>query len=88
MSNYYDRYMPLEVMSKKADGDEATADKVIFTLPYACQGAIAQVRQDADNEVDDAGLKVEMKEDDGVHTCEVSITSLAENDIVSLVAFK
>ena len=88
MSNYYDRYMPIEVMSKKADGDEATANKVIFTLPYACQGAIAQVRQDADNEVDPTGLEIEMKEDDGVHTCEVSVTGLAENDIVSLLAFK
>jgi len=88
MSKYYDRYMPIEVMSKKASGDEATANKVIFTLPYACQGAIAQVRQDADNEVDPTGLEIEMKEDDGVHTCEVSVTGLAENDIVSLLAFK
>ena len=88
MSAYYERYMPLEVQSIKADSDQATANKVIFTLPYACQGAIAQVRQDADDEVDVSGLKVEMKEDDGVHTCEVSVTALAENDIVSLIAFK
>ena len=88
MSAYYERYMPLEVQSVKASAAQAAANKVIFTLPYACQGAIAQVRQDADDEVDATGLEVEMKETEGVHTCEVSVTSLAEDDIVSLIAFK
>ena len=81
---YYDRYMPVEVHTKKASSAEASTNAVEFDLPYEVNGAIAQVVQDADDAVDDSGLKVEI---DGKKVT-VSVTSLAEDDIVTILATK
>jgi len=81
---HYDRYMPVEIHTKKATGDEATADKVEFDLPYEVNGAIAQVIQTADDAVDATGLKVDI---DGKKVT-VEVDSLAENDIVTILATK
>ena len=85
---YYDRYMPIEVHTKKASATEAGADEVVFDLPYECQGVIAQVVQTADDVVDITGAKATMVEDDGQHQVKVEVSSLAENDIVSVICFK
>jgi len=88
---YYERYMPIEVHTIKVDADQASAKKVVFTLPYMITGAIAQIR--ASNGVLTDVEKVVVAQDSTtkVVTVEVSVASagtLAQNSIVSLIAFK
>lgn len=88
---YYERYMPIEVMSKKVDATEASAKKVVFTLPYMVQGAVAQIRTSAGAITDAEKVVVAKDSTTGVVTVEVNVASagtLAENSIVSLIAFK
>ncbi len=84
---YYDRYMPLEVLTRKANSTEAAANNMVFDLPYKCQGVLAQVVQDADDRVDAAGLKAVMSESDGQHKVTVTVSSLAEDDMVSIMCW-
>lgn len=88
---YYDRYMPIEAHCIKVDADAASAKAVVFNLPYLVTGAIAQIR--ADDGTDNPVEKIVIAEDDvtGQVTVTVSIAStgtLAQNSIVSLIAFK
>lgn len=85
---HYDRYMPIEVHTKKATADEATANKVIFTLPYKVNGVVAQIVKAADNTVYATGQTVEVKEDatTKVVTVEVAATAILANDIVTIIA--
>lgn len=82
------RYVPLEVFTKKASADEASANKVVFTMPHKVNGAIAQVITAADDSVNATGLTVTIDTDEttGVCTVEVAVTSLTENDVVTIMA--
>lgn len=90
-TTYYERYMPIEVQTIKVNQDQATAKKVIFTLPYMVTGAIAQIR--TTNGTITAVDKVVIAQDatTKVVTVEVSVAAagtLAKDSIVSLIAFK
>lgn len=89
---YYDRYMPIEVHTIKVDATQASAKKVVFDLPYMVTGAIAQVRA-SNGAINDKLESVVIAQDNTTKavTAEVTIAStgtLAENSIVSLLAFK
>lgn len=88
---YYERYMPIEVHTIKVDADQATAKKVVFTLPYMVTGAIAQIRKSDGTLTDVEKVVVAQDSATKVVTVEVSVASagtLAQNSIVSLIAFK
>ena len=88
---YYERYMPIEVHTIKVDADQASAKKVVFTLPYMITGAIAQIRASNGALTDIEKVVVAQDSTTKVVTVEVSVASastLAENSIVSLIAFK
>lgn len=88
---YYERYMPIEVHTIKVDADQATAKKVVFTLPYMITGAIAQIRKSDGTLTDVEKVVVAQDSTTKVVTVEVSVAStgtLAQNSIVSLIAFK
>lgn len=90
-TTYYERYMPIEVQTIKVNQTQATAKKVVFTLPYMVTGAIAQIR--ATNGTITAVDKVVIAQDatTKVVTVEVSVAAaetLAKDSIVSLIAFK
>lgn len=90
MSAYYERFIPLEVMTTKATAAQASANKVIFTLPYTVTGVIAQIYKAADNTLYSTGQTVEIKVDEttGVCTVEVAATAILADDVVTIVAFK
>ena len=88
---YYERYMPIEVHTIKVDADQAAAKKVVFTLPYMVTGAIAQIRKSDGTLTDIEKVVVAQDSTTKVVTVEVSVASagtLAQNSIVSLIAFK
>ena len=87
---HYDRYMPIEVHTKKATAGEATANKVIFTLPYKPNGVVAQIVKEADNTLYATGQTIEVKEDETtkVVTVEVAATAILANDVVTIIATK
>ena len=88
---YYERYMPIEVHTIKVDADQASAKKVVFTLPYMVTGAIAQIRKSDGTLTDIEKVVVAQDSTTKVVTVEVSVASagtLAQNSIVSLIAFK
>lgn len=88
---YYERYMPIEVHTIKVDADQASAKKVVFTLPYMITGAIAQIRASNGALTDVEKVVVAQDSTTKVVTVEVSVASastLAQNSIVSLIAFK
>ena len=87
---YYDRYMPIEVHQIKVNEAQATANKVVFTLPYLVSGVIAQIYKDADDTLYSTGQKVVIAQDatTKVVTVEVSATALVEDDLVNILAFK
>lgn len=88
---YYERYMPIEVHTIKVDADQASAKKVVFTLPYMVTGAIAQIRKSDGTLTDVEKVVVAQDSTTKVVTVEVSVASagtLAQNSIVSLIAFK
>lgn len=88
---YYERYMPIEVHTIKVDSDQASAKKVVFTLPYMITGAIAQIRASNGALTDVEKVVVAQDSTTKVVTVEVSVASastLAQNSIVSLIAFK
>lgn len=82
------RYVPLEVFTKKASAAEASANKVVFTMPHKVNGAIAQVIKAADGSVNATGLTVTIatNETTGVCTVEVAVTSLTKDDVVTIMA--
>ena len=84
-----DRFVPMERFSKVVTAAEATAGKVVFTLPYLPTGYIAQVVAPTTGLVNATGLSVVVSTDSttGVITAEVSVTTLAEGSIVSLICF-
>jgi hypothetical protein len=90
MGDKAERYVALEKFSAKASAAQATAGKVVFTLPYVPTGYIAQVAAPTTGVVNNTGLAVKIATDSttGVITAEVAVTTLAENSIVSLICFK
>lgn len=83
------RFVPIEVFSKKATATEASANKVIFTIPYTVTGAMAQIIKAADNTLYSTGQTIEIKVNSttGVCTVEVAATAILANDVVNLLVF-
>lgn len=83
------RYKPIETFYKKAVAADATAGKVVFTLPYLPTGVIAQIRADATGAVNSTGLsvKIDTNSTTGVITATVGATTITLADHVSLIVF-
>jgi hypothetical protein len=84
-----DRFVAMEKFSAKATAAQASAGKVVFTLPYLPVGYIAQVAAPTTGVVNNTGLAVKIATDatTGAITAEVSVTTLVEDSIVSLICF-
>ena len=84
-----DRFVAMEKFSTKATAAQASAGKVVFTLPYLPVGYIAQVAAPTTGVVNNTGLAVKIATDSttGVITAEVVVTTLVEDSIVSLICF-
>mgnify|MGYP006912905009 CR=1 FL=1 len=84
-----DRFVAMEKFSAKATAAQATAGKVVFTLPYLPVGYVAQVFAPTTGVVNNTGLTVKIATNatTGVITAEVAVTSLAEDSVVSLICF-
>lgn len=89
MSVKVDRFVAMEKFSTKVTEAQASAGKVVFTLPYLPVGYIAQVAAPTTGVVNNTGLAVKIATDatTGVITAEVSVTNLVEDSIVSLICF-
>ena len=85
-----ERFVPMEKFSATASEAQATAGKVVFTLPYVPTGYIAQVIAPTTGAVNDTGLAVKVATDatTGVITAEVAVTTLVAASVVSLICFK
>ena len=85
-----DRFVAMEKFSAKATAAQATAGKVVFTLPYLPVGYVAQVFAPTTGVVNNTGLTVKIATNatTGVITAEVAVTSLAEDSVVSLICFQ
>ncbi len=84
-----DRFVAMEKFSTEATEAQATAGKVVFTLPYLPVGYIAQVVAPTTGVVNNTGLAVKIATDatTGVITAEVAVSTLVEDSIVSLICF-
>jgi len=79
------RFVAMEKFSAIATADDATANYIEFTVPYAPSGMVAQVLAPTTGAINDTGLAVTYNAETG--KVKVAVTTLIEDSIVSLICF-
>ena len=82
-----ERYIPVETFQKVAVTGDATAGKVVFVVPYAPKGMIAQVQAKTTGVVSATGLAplYALNATTKLHEVTVTSTGLSAGDIVNLI---